>query len=1076
MYRSHRMAAGAAATVILTLGLAGSGTAQAARPADHPEASRAVTLITGDTVTLLPGNAVSVHHGPGRAKIPMLTSTTGGHVSVIPADALPMLNADRVDRRLFDVTELLSSGYGDTRGDLPLIVAESPAATAAAKASSSRTTRRLPTVGADVIRTPKSAAGRFWHALTTPAATGKVWLDAVGHVTGAEGVQQIGAPAAWQAGLTGAGVTVAVLDTGIDTTHPDLAGKVDDQVDFTPVADGGAPTRDDIHDVSGHGTVVASVIAGTGAASGGRYRGVAPDARLISGKVGDGDIMESSLIAAMEWASGEKHARVINISIGFPDSPGDDPLDTAVNRLTAANGSLFVIASGNDGARGVTSPGDADAALTVGAVDHDEHLWAGSSRGPRLGDGAVKPDVTAPGVDVTGAKSGDSFPDPGQLYTTEYGTSLAAPHAAGAAAILAQQHPGWTQPALKSALMGSATPAADLDVYEQGAGRVDVGTAVHAPVYADPPTFSLGQTWPHTDDTPIAKALTYRNTGTRPVTLALRLDVTGPDAKPAPAGLFGLGSQTLTVPAGGVAKTTISVRPLASAPDGYYSGRVTATSGDLHVTTPVGLNREPEQHTLTLEHIDRDGQPTENFYTKVIGLDSQLVIDSVDHYQAGSTALTLRVPSGRYAVVTAMYDAAFNGVAITQPVLDVNADQTVRLDGRQAGAVTIAPPDTGVVNSVTDVTVGVRGPADWTTVDMAVGDGASLYTAQLGKNGSATGFVSAIRAAYPGYQLAWHWPGRLPSGLVRNVPATDLATVNRTYRRQASAADPALETGNGFAGFPLTMATVYAPFTPTVRYNNDPGTTWRTTVSEEAYDPNYSVAYLDGGETTYEAGEAYRESFGDGVLGPCLSTADWTASALTLDVPMFCDAAGHTSRVDFTTGTTTLTRDGALIADGDRGGRATVIAAPKAGRYRLTADASRPSFDLSTRTTADWSFSITAADAGKPLTVPLSVVRFRPSLDATNTAPAGAVFTIPLEVRQQPGSVVQPVTSVRVEASFDEGETWQPAAVTRGAGSTFQARVTHPATPGFVALRATAATATTSATVTVQRAYLTATR
>ena len=160
------------------------------------------------------------------------------------------------------------------------------------------------------------------------------------------------------------------------------------------------------------------------------------------------------------------------------DTPEVDLLEEAVNRLTAQTGTLFVIAAGNEGPGESTvgSPGSADAALTVGAVDKQDKLADFSSRGPRVGDGAVKPDVTAPGVDIVAAKAKKSvIGDPvGEQYLRLSGTSMATPHTAGAAALLAQQHPSWKAGELKGALMGSAKPAADQTAFEQGTGRIDV--------------------------------------------------------------------------------------------------------------------------------------------------------------------------------------------------------------------------------------------------------------------------------------------------------------------------------------------------------------------------------------------------------------------------------------------------------------------------------------------------------------------------------------------------------------------------------------------------------------------------
>jgi subtilisin family serine protease len=231
-----------------------------------------------------------------------------------------------------------------------------------------------------------------------------------------------------------------VLDTGVDATHPDLATQVAGAKNFTTEPDG---------DPVGHGTHVASTIAGTAAASAGRYKGVAPDSKIYDGKVCEvRGCRESAILAGMDWASTEVKAKVVNLSLGGTDTPEIDPLEEAVNRLTAQNGTLFVISAGNEGPNDSTvgSPGSADRALTVGAVNKQDKLAHFSSRGPRVGDGAIKPDVTAPGVDIVAARSKDSVIDVpvGDQYLRLSGTSMAAPHTAGAAALLLQEHPSWT--------------------------------------------------------------------------------------------------------------------------------------------------------------------------------------------------------------------------------------------------------------------------------------------------------------------------------------------------------------------------------------------------------------------------------------------------------------------------------------------------------------------------------------------------------------------------------------------------------------------------------------------------------
>jgi subtilisin family serine protease len=126
--------------------------------------------------------------------------------------------------------------------------------------------------------------------------------------------------------------------------------------------------------------------------------------------------------------------------------------------------------------------------LTVGAVDDNDDVAEFSRRG-LTGDGRLKPDITAPGVDITAARGKDAgvVPgDPGDTYTKLSGTSMAAPHVAGAAAILAQEHPDWSGPQLKAALTASAKPNPALGAHTQGSGRVDVARAIGQYVRACP--------------------------------------------------------------------------------------------------------------------------------------------------------------------------------------------------------------------------------------------------------------------------------------------------------------------------------------------------------------------------------------------------------------------------------------------------------------------------------------------------------------------------------------------------------------------------------------------------------------
>ncbi len=157
------------------------------------------------------------------------------------------------------------------------------------------------------------------------------------------------------------------------------------------------------------------------------------------------------------------------------------------------------------------------------------------------------------------------------------GTSMATPHVAGAAALLKQQHPDWKYAELKAALTAS-TKGGKYTPFEQGSGRVQVDKAIAQTVVAEPVSLSFGvQQWPHADDKPVTKKLTYRNLGTEDVTLKLTSTATGPKGKAAPAGFFTLGASTLTVPAGGTASVDVTADTrLGGTVDGAYSAYVVA--------------------------------------------------------------------------------------------------------------------------------------------------------------------------------------------------------------------------------------------------------------------------------------------------------------------------------------------------------------------------------------------------------------------------------------------------------------------------------------------------------------------
>ncbi|MFD4675027.1 S8 family serine peptidase [Lentzea sp. NPDC058450] len=1016
-----------------------------------------ITLITGDQVlTDDRGRPLQFKAAPGREHIPVSTREDGAHLYAVPADVEPLIAEGRVDRRLFDVALLSRPEYAKHDG-LKVLVSQGSGLAAA---------RSFSRIGVDAVTVTAKSAQDVWTSLTSTNARSRqttVWLDAVRKAALDRSTAQIGAPQAWQAGLDGTGVKIAVLDTGVDNTHPDLATQEIAERNFTDSPDN--------QDRVGHGTHVASIAAGTGAKSGGKFRGVAPGARILDGKVlgDDGSGYESGILAGIEWAV-EQQADVVNMSLGGDDGPLLDPMEVLINRLSQETGTLFVIAAGNAGPNSVGSPGSADAALTVGAVDRDDKLAGFSSTGPRNGDGAIKPDITAPGVGIGAAAAGrlgETRPSPAEGYISLDGTSMATPHVAGAAAILAQHHPDWRGEQIKAALMASAKPGAHTP-FEQGAGRTDVAKATNQLVTSGSVSFGTAL-WPHHDDVPVTKNVVYTNQSNQPVSLTLKVDTT------APQGFFTLKDATLTVPAHGTATTTLTAdTKIGGDASGTFSAYINASGGGQSVTTPAAVTREPERYSLTIKTIGRDGKPAANW-----GASLQGVTDEAKGAFAGlGTGLeTLRVAKGRYLLnghewvrpdQPNPYYTWFNGTNI-----DITADTTITLDARQA-----KPVDIGLPGKPTErhsyIRVGHKVP------DMEYGFGLLgvplnlLSTAHVGPEGRSGEMNELVIASYTGADreefhvvdqnttLTKFW-----TGYRKQLKQKDLVTIEASAGTTAPDRTGYLHAQAEVGDSPL-FGVAFGHALPHTRKLNlhSPDNTWSLRFEQDHGEA--SEAYWNSPNEQFKPGRTYKKTFNTGVFGPLLTDERRVGLFRDGDIlfgslPFFADGQGRSGGSVVDAGSTVLKRGGEVIDSTDRPlDLETFFSLPATpGRYELTTTATRSGVAaISTSVTTTWGFD--SATTSAVTQVPLSMVRFTPELALDGTLPAHRFQRIPLTVQGK-------TRSLSAQVSYDRGATWQKVLVVGNA-----AYVVNPGRGGSVSLRATATgKGGDSITQTVINAYLT---
>jgi subtilisin family serine protease len=1040
--------------------------------AEIAQARTVVTLVTGDKV-VVGHDDVEFVPAQGRERVGYRRYAEHDAMYVVPNDAAALIADGTLDKRLFDVTTLVKAGYHDgVRDDVPMLVSyrddtSSGTRARAAVDGAAVETRSLAAITGAALETVKTEAKKFWDRVRPMLEPGaeieRLWLDAPVQATLAESVPQIGAPEAWDSGLTGEGVRVAVLDTGIDADHPDLADAVVEAEDFT-----GSGNTDD---GQGHGTHVAGTIVGDGSASDGRYRGVAPDAELVVGKVldDDGFGQESWILAGMEWAA--ENASVVNMSLGGDATDGTDPMSLALNELTESTGALFVVAAGNMGAdETVGSPGSADAALTVGAVTKDDELADFSSRGPRLGDGAVKPDVTAPGADIVAPMAeGTALGTPvDERYVTLSGTSMATPHVAGAAALLAQQHQDWDADELKAALIGSAQAHRTLSVFEQGAGRIDVPKALTQSLLASPASLSLGIVeWPRTDDEPVQETITYTNVSDTAVTVDLRATLSGPDGA-APEGMITVEPSRLTVPAGESAEATVTVDTRVGGPDGRYGGVVTATADGTTVTTPVGIEQEVESYRLDLTVIDHDGTVATNPYVMLAGHAKPW--SEGGYHETGE--ISLRLPKDDYFLAVEINDdyTVPGSTSFFEPRISLDSDRSLVLDARDAVPVDVVldEPDAEIGYAELDVTLRTEGHP---YIGWFAGDSSLEDTYVRPSETRHDGFAFSLRTeharpdgdgGFDGSPFTYHLRHSatiaVPDDLTYEVTTAELAKVTSVHTDGGPGVVGSRELVTGELPFTLTEY-----YTPGVRWNS---MLWLGDSPEAAGE--FSLSHV----ATFEPGDNGELRWNTPVFGPAFPPGSlWAVrddDSLLVSLPLYghsLSGGGGFSITD--SGFTELYRDGERLAREEEPGYGIFDVPAEPGQYRLVVESERGSLTPLSRTIrAEWTFRSGPSEAEVDL--PLLAVQFAPELGDDHAGEVGEAVRIPIAVHRNGLTGKPDLASLSVEVSFDGGESWSTTPVTDGA-----VVVTAPDGAEDVSLRAVAKDADgNEVTQTILGAYL----
>ncbi len=469
-------------------------------------------------------------------------------------------------------------------------------------------------------------------------------------------IDLINAPAMWSLGFTGQGVVVANLDSGVDASHPDLASRWRGGSNswFDPY--GQHPTTPT--DLSGHGTATMGVIVGGD--GGGTSIGMAPGATWIAAKIfnDSGTATATAIHSALQWVvdpdgnpATADAPQVVNNSWAY-GTPGCNLAFQPDLQTLRAVEIVPVFAAGNYGPGSSTSvsPANYPEALAVGATDNSDAIDAGSGRGPSAcGEAStIYPELVAPGVNV---RTADLY----GLYQTASGTSLAAPHVAGALALLLSAHPGLTAYAQAGALTSSARDLGTAGPDNSyGYGRLDV-LAAHDWLVANPPPIPAPITSgvslsPSTSNgsTAVTLSATAVSTGSTVSAAEYFVDAVGADETGcAIAGVYGTASVVLdaTIPTSGAVAPCVDLATLGSGTHTFH----------VHAKDATGAWGTTSSATLVLS-FDTAGPSVSGLSVAPPAANNQAV--AIDAAASDTAAGNSNITAGEYFIDSAGADGS----------------------------------------------------------------------------------------------------------------------------------------------------------------------------------------------------------------------------------------------------------------------------------------------------------------------------------------------------------------------------------------------------------------------------------